>query len=324
MPDIEQFGVYKLDINQGNYLTQDLVDRSSRSARRGSRCARCSARRSSPAPSTTTAGTTSTSSRGSGKRVEHRQFTVYFVDDKLARWEGDEMPPSAAQLNRVAADRTLAARALGGRQGLLRTVSRHPAGQLVSLAHRGRRRRRAHGAGADRRRCSPHPTSRSPRRSTSRAAPSSARMPASASGARTGVAVDGRRRRGARRRRRADRLHAARGHARPCRGVRAPPRRAGRRHDRALAGAEGRARYACARRSDRLRAQHERRRQRAAEAGRTRHGAPRSRLRHRDRRDAPPAQGGRAVRHRAAPRRGGGDRDADDARRVARSTPAKA
>jgi hypothetical protein len=33
---------------------------------------------------------------------------VYFVDDKLARWEGDELPASAAQLNRIAADRTLA------------------------------------------------------------------------------------------------------------------------------------------------------------------------------------------------------------------------
>ena len=26
-----------------------------------------------------------------GKRVEQRSFTVYFVDDKLARWEGDEL-----------------------------------------------------------------------------------------------------------------------------------------------------------------------------------------------------------------------------------------
>ena len=27
MPMIEQFGVYKLDINQGNYLSQDMVDK---------------------------------------------------------------------------------------------------------------------------------------------------------------------------------------------------------------------------------------------------------------------------------------------------------
>jgi hypothetical protein len=30
---------------------------------------------------------------------------VYFKDDLLARWEGDEMPQSAQELNRVAATR---------------------------------------------------------------------------------------------------------------------------------------------------------------------------------------------------------------------------
>ena len=30
-----------------------------------------------------------------------------FLDDKLARWEGDEMPKSVADLNRAAAERTL-------------------------------------------------------------------------------------------------------------------------------------------------------------------------------------------------------------------------
>ena len=38
---------------------------------------------------------------------EHRQFTVYFKDDLLARWEGDEMPQSVAELNRVAASAAL-------------------------------------------------------------------------------------------------------------------------------------------------------------------------------------------------------------------------
>ena len=38
-----------------------------------------------------------------GQIAEHRHFTVYFVDDKLARWEGDEMPQSVAELNRAAA-----------------------------------------------------------------------------------------------------------------------------------------------------------------------------------------------------------------------------
>jgi outer membrane protein assembly factor BamE (lipoprotein component of BamABCDE complex) len=41
-----------------------------------------------------------------GRTIEQRNFTVYFVDDKVARWEGDEAPPSAAELNREAAART--------------------------------------------------------------------------------------------------------------------------------------------------------------------------------------------------------------------------
>ena len=65
--------------------------------------------------------------------VEHRQFTVYFVDDKLARWEGDEMPASAAQLNRIAADRTLAPEPSADDKGYVRSASSTPQGQLVSL-----------------------------------------------------------------------------------------------------------------------------------------------------------------------------------------------
>src|SRR6185312_7031712 len=41
------------------------------------------------------------------KLVESREFRVYFVDNKLARWEGDEVPRSAAELNRIAAERSL-------------------------------------------------------------------------------------------------------------------------------------------------------------------------------------------------------------------------
>jgi len=42
-----------------------------------------------------------------GQRLERREFAVFFVDDKLARWEGDEMPASVADLNRAAAERSL-------------------------------------------------------------------------------------------------------------------------------------------------------------------------------------------------------------------------
>ena len=42
-----------------------------------------------------------------GRVIEQRNFTVYFVDEKLARWEGDEAPASAVELNREAAARTV-------------------------------------------------------------------------------------------------------------------------------------------------------------------------------------------------------------------------
>ena len=38
---------------------------------------------------------------GQGRVLEHRQFTVYFVDDKLARWEGDEVPPPPVEVARA-------------------------------------------------------------------------------------------------------------------------------------------------------------------------------------------------------------------------------
>ena len=33
------------------------------------------------------------------------ELLVAYVDGQLARWEGDEMPPSVADLNRIAAER---------------------------------------------------------------------------------------------------------------------------------------------------------------------------------------------------------------------------
>ena len=53
---------------------------------------------------------------------EHRQFTVYFKDDVLARWEGDEMPQSAQELNRIAATRTLPEDPYGQDAGIIGKV----------------------------------------------------------------------------------------------------------------------------------------------------------------------------------------------------------
>ena len=112
-PTLRSFGVYKLDINQGNYLSQDMVDKLK-------------------------AGQTKTQVRQllgtallvspfrenrwdyvyrftrQGQVVTDRAFTVYFVDDKLARWEGDEMPASQAELNREALARTSTEEHWGG------------------------------------------------------------------------------------------------------------------------------------------------------------------------------------------------------------------
>jgi outer membrane protein assembly factor BamE len=106
MPVIEQFGVYKIDINQGNYLAQDQVDR----LRAGQ----------TPQQVRTILGTPLLTSpfrpdrwdyvyefKRQGRQLERRNFAVFFVDGKLARWEGDEMPQSMAQLNREAASKAL-------------------------------------------------------------------------------------------------------------------------------------------------------------------------------------------------------------------------
>lgn len=107
MPAIEQFGVYKLDINQGNYLTQDMVEK----LRVGQ--SRVQVRQVLGTPLLASAFHDARwdyvyQYTRHGRVVEKRQFTVYFVDDKLARWEGDDVPVSTAQLNRIAADRMLA------------------------------------------------------------------------------------------------------------------------------------------------------------------------------------------------------------------------
>jgi outer membrane protein assembly factor BamE (lipoprotein component of BamABCDE complex) len=33
-----------------------------------------------------------------GRMLEHSQLTVYFVDDKVARWEASDLPPGPTQL----------------------------------------------------------------------------------------------------------------------------------------------------------------------------------------------------------------------------------
>lgn len=101
-PTARNFGVYKLDVNQGNYITSDMVGKLKTGM--------------TPQQVRLTLGTPLLMDpfhdnrwdyvyqfTRQGRLADHREFRVYFVDDKLARWEGDEMPKSNVELNRIAA-----------------------------------------------------------------------------------------------------------------------------------------------------------------------------------------------------------------------------
>jgi outer membrane protein assembly factor BamE len=105
LPTLRSFGVYKLDINQGNYLSQDMVDK----LKVGQTKVQVRQLLGTPllvSPFRESRWDYVYEFTRQGRVVEHRTFTVYFVDDKLARWEGDEMPASVAELNREALART--------------------------------------------------------------------------------------------------------------------------------------------------------------------------------------------------------------------------
>lgn len=105
-PLISQWGVYRLDVNQGNFLSQDMVDKLKVGQTRSQ------VRLALGTPLVMSAFRDQRWDYvymfGQRGRIrEQRLFTVYFQDDLLARWEGDEMPQSAQDLNRLAATRSL-------------------------------------------------------------------------------------------------------------------------------------------------------------------------------------------------------------------------
>ena len=105
-PLVTQWGVYKLDVNQGNFLSQDMVDRLKVGQTRQQ------VRLVLGTPLVMTVFRENRwdyayqFTRG-GRLREQRLFTAYFTDDLLVRWEGDEMPQSAQDLNRLAVGRSL-------------------------------------------------------------------------------------------------------------------------------------------------------------------------------------------------------------------------
>jgi outer membrane protein assembly factor BamE len=93
-------GVYKLDINQGNYITVDQVEK----LRVGQTPQQVRLALGTPLlidPFHPSRWEYVYSFMRQGVVLEQRQFTVYFVNDKLARWEGDEAAPAPAEVARA-------------------------------------------------------------------------------------------------------------------------------------------------------------------------------------------------------------------------------
>ncbi len=113
-PSWRSLGVYKIDVNQGNYLSQDVVDKLKAGM--------------TPQQVKQLLGTPLITSpfradrwdyvyefTRQGQVVEHRNFTVYFAEGKVARWEGDQMPETVVELNQSASAKALPVNATGGK-----------------------------------------------------------------------------------------------------------------------------------------------------------------------------------------------------------------
>ncbi|MEP6942540.1 MAG: outer membrane protein assembly factor BamE [Betaproteobacteria bacterium] len=97
---LSSVGVYKLDVNQGNYITQDQVDR----LKVGQTPQQVRLALGTPLlvdPFHASRWDYLYSFQRQGRVLEQRQFTVYFVNDKVARWEGDEAPPPPVEVARA-------------------------------------------------------------------------------------------------------------------------------------------------------------------------------------------------------------------------------
>jgi outer membrane protein assembly factor BamE len=106
MPTWRSLGVYKIDINQGNYLSQDMVDK----LKVGMTQTQVRQVLGTPlvaSPFRPDRWDYVYEYTRQGRVAEHRNFTVWFADAKVARWEGDAMPESVLELNRSASAKAL-------------------------------------------------------------------------------------------------------------------------------------------------------------------------------------------------------------------------
>jgi len=112
MPTWRSFGVYKMDVNQGNYLSQDMVDK----LKVGMTQAQVRQALGTPlvaSPFRADRWDYVYEYSRQGRVIEHRTFTVWFADSKLARWEGDALPETVLDLNRSASAKALPSNAPG-------------------------------------------------------------------------------------------------------------------------------------------------------------------------------------------------------------------
>jgi outer membrane protein assembly factor BamE len=112
MPSWRSLGVYKIDVNQGNYLSQDTVDK----LKVGMTQQQVKQLLGTPlitSPFRADRWDYVYEFTRQGQVTEHRNFTVYFADGKVARWEGDELPASVVELNRSASAKALPSNAPG-------------------------------------------------------------------------------------------------------------------------------------------------------------------------------------------------------------------
>jgi outer membrane protein assembly factor BamE len=107
-PSWRSLGVYKIDINQGNYLSLDAVDK----LKVGMTQPQVKQLLGTPlvtSPFRADRWDYVYEYTRQGQVVEHRNFTVYFAEGKVTRWEGDKMPETVVDLNRSASAKALPA-----------------------------------------------------------------------------------------------------------------------------------------------------------------------------------------------------------------------
>ena len=115
---VPRLGVYKLDINQGNYITSDQVDRLKVGQTRQQVRAVLGTPMLADAFHADRWDYPYEFNR-LGRTLEHRQFTVYFVDDKLARSVRNLPGVSIVQSTRLTARDVIGAERVIATQGAL-------------------------------------------------------------------------------------------------------------------------------------------------------------------------------------------------------------